>query len=186
MSLFASTLLFALQSTSSAAPATPPPSPCAAPEFSQFDFWVGEWDVYPNVAVDPKNASKVPLIANSRIEKLYAGCAIRENWMPLKGQGGGSLNGYNPATKRWHQAWIGAAPGHVDFDGGFTGGKMVLTGMWAGVNGPGQDALIRMSYTLQPDGSVRQHGEQSTDHGLTWSTNFDFMYRKRKEPIPAK
>jgi hypothetical protein len=63
---------------------------------------------------------------------------------------------------------------------------MVMTGIWAGINGPGQDALIRMSYTPQPDGSVRQHGEQSTDHGLTWSTNFDFIYRKRKEPIPAR
>jgi hypothetical protein len=173
MSIFASALLFALQSGS----ATPPP-PCAAPEYGQFDFWVGEWDVFPN------GAEK--LIAHSRIEKLYAGCAIRENWMPLSGSGGGSLNGYNPATKRWHQSWIGSQPGHVDFDGGFTAGKMVLTGMWANVNGPGQDALIRMSYAPQPDGSVRQHGEQSTDHGLTWSTNFDFIYRKRKEPIPAR
>jgi hypothetical protein len=178
MSLFASTLLLALQSTPNAAPAATPPPPCAAPEFRQFDFWVGEWDVFPN--------GKDNQVAHSKIEKLYAGCAIRENWMPLKGPGGGSLNGYNPSTKSWHQTWIGAAPGHVDFDGGFADGKMVLTGMWAGVNGPGQDALIRMIYSLQPDGSVRQHGEQSTDHGLTWSTNFDFIYKKRKEPIPAK
>jgi hypothetical protein len=174
MSFIASSLFLTLQS----APAAPPPPPCAMPEFSQFDFWVGEWDVFPNGAAQQ--------VAHSRIEKLYAGCAIRENWMPLNGAGGGSLNSYDPATKRWHQTWIGASPGHVDFDGGFTGGKMVLTGMWVGVNGPGQDALIRMSYTPQPDGSVRQHGEQSTDHGLTWSTNFDFIYRKRKEPIPAK
>lgn len=175
MSLFAASLLLALQSAPTPLPS--PPRPCAAAEHSQFDFWVGEWDVYPN-GVDQ-------LVAHSRIEKLYAGCAIRENWMPLKGPGGGSLNSYNPATKRWHQTWIGSAPGHVDFDGGLTGGTMVLTGMWAGANGPGQDALTRMSYSLQPNGSVRQHGEQSTDQGLTWSTSFDFIYKKRKEPIPA-
>jgi hypothetical protein len=168
----------ALQSAPAAVPPPPPPPPCAAPEHSQFDFWVGEWDVYPNGANQQ--------VAHSRIEKLYSGCAIRENWMPLRGAGGGSLNSYNPATKTWHQTWIGSQPGHVQFYGGFAKDKMVLTGMWAGVNGPGQDALIRMSYTPQPDGSVRQHGEQSTDHGLTWSTNFDFIYRKRKEPIPAE
>jgi hypothetical protein len=57
---------------------------------------------------------------------------------------------------------------------------MVLTGMWANVNGPNQDALIRMIYSPQTDGSVRQHGEQSIDHGLTWTTSFDFIYRKRQ------
>ena len=32
-----------------------------------------------------------------------------------------------------------------------------------GVLGPGKDALIRMTYSKNADGSVRQHGEQSTD-----------------------
>jgi hypothetical protein len=174
--IFATLLLAAAQTTPSAPP--PPPAGCTAEGHSQFDFWVGEWDVYPNGADQ--------LIAHSRIEKLYAGCAVRENWMPLKGPGGGSLNGFDPTSKRWHQTWIGAQPGRVEFDGGLVGDKMVLTGFWAGVIGPGQDALIRMSYTPQADGSVRQHGEQSTDQGLTWFTNFDFIYKKRKEPIPAR
>jgi hypothetical protein len=183
-------LLIAVQSGSSA-PVAPPIPPCATAGHSQFDFWVGEWDVYPNVPVDPKNGKTkngktLPLIAHSRIEKLYAGCAIRENWMPVGGTGGGSLNNYDPATKRWHQTWVGSAAGRVEFEGGLTGDRMVLTGFWAGVNGPGQDALIRMSYIPQPDGSVRQQGEQSTDHGLTWGPNFDFIYRKRTSPIPVK
>jgi hypothetical protein len=63
---------------------------------------------------------------------------------------------------------------------------MVLTGFWNDVNGPGKDALIRMSYTPRIDGSVRQHGEQSIDQRLTWTTSFDFIYKKRKEPIPAR
>src|ERR1700748_2606122 len=81
-----------------AAPATPPPA-CTAPEFRQFDFWVGHWDVYPT--------GTDQLVAHSLIENLYAGCAIRENWMPLAGQGGpgGSLNVYRPAEHRWRQTW---------------------------------------------------------------------------------
>lgn len=164
------------------APTTiPPPAVpqnCSSEDHGQFDFWVGEWDVFPNGAKQ--------LIAHSRIERLYGGCAIRENWMPLKGHGGGSLNSYDPARKMWQQIWIGAQPGRVEFSGGFVQGKMILTGFWAGVNGPGQDALIRMSYISQADGSVRQLGEQSTDHGLTWGPNFDFIYKKRNTPIPAK
>jgi hypothetical protein len=43
-----------------------------------------------------------------------------------------------------------------------------------------QDAIIRMTYSRNADGSVRQLGEQSTDFGATWSPNFDFTYRKRQ------
>lgn len=57
---------------------------------------------------------------------------------------------------------------------------MVLVGNWKGVNGPGKDAIIRMSYSKNADGSVRQLGEQSTDHGLSWQPNFDFTYRPAK------
>ncbi len=29
-------------------PPTPPPAPCADPEYRKFDFWVGEWNVTAN------------------------------------------------------------------------------------------------------------------------------------------
>ena len=156
-----------------AAPPPPPPPPaCTASEHRQFDFWVGQWTVTPT--------GKDKVVASSVIEKLYGGCAIRENWMPLTGTAGGSLNNYYEG--RWRQTWVDAANSRVDFTGGLVDGKMVLTGDWKGVNGPGKDALIRMTYSKNPDGSVRQHGEQSTDAGKTWSTSYDFTYR----PKPAQ
>jgi hypothetical protein len=160
--------LMVTQASAAAAP-PPPPAPCADAAFRAFDFWVGEWDVYPN--------GKDTLVAHSRIEKLYAGCAIRENWMPLKGTGGGSLSAFEPATGRWHQTWIGSAPGRVEFDGGFADGKMVLSGWWPKSGPKGEDGLTRMTYSRQADGAVRQLGEFSADHGLTWQTSFDFIYR---------
>ena len=153
--------------------APPPPPPCTGEEFAALDFWVGEWDVYP--------AGKDTQVATSKIEKLYAGCAIRENWMPLKSSGGGSLSGFDPKTGLWHQTWFGSAPGPVFFDGGPVDGKMVLTGIWPGSGPNGEDGLTRMTYTLQEDGSVRQHGEFSGDHGLSWTTSFDLIYRPHKE-----
>jgi hypothetical protein len=163
--------LMIVQASATAAPASPP-APCADAAFRAFDFWVGEWDVYPN--------GKDTLVAHSRIEKLYAGCAIRENWMPLKGTGGGSLSAFEPETGRWHQTWIGSAPGRVEFDGGLVDGRMVLTGWWPKSGPKGEDGLTRMIYSRQADGTVRQLGEFSADHGLTWQTSFDFIYRPHK------
>src|SRR4051812_50069597 len=97
--LFALSVLFtasiAVAQTPPAAPPGPPPPACTAPEHRQFDFWVGYWNVYPT--------GKDKLVAHSLIEKLYGGCTIRENWMPLNNKTGGSLNMYNPPDKKKDQ-----------------------------------------------------------------------------------
>ena len=163
------------QTTTSAtgtAPTGPPPPACAAPEFSQFSFWIGHWDVYPT--------GTDTMVAHSLIEGLYNGCAIRENWMPLKGPGGGSLSGYDPGQKGWRQTWIGGGGGWVDFKGGYHGKAMVLTGVWPRSLPDGSDGLVRMTYTREEGGAVRQLGEISADGGKTWQPSFDFSYRPAK------
>jgi hypothetical protein len=158
-----------LLAQATAAQTPPPPPPCEGENYAALDFWVGDWDVYPN--------GRDNLVAHSKIEKLYSGCAIRENWMPLRGAGGGSLTGYDPGTKLWHQTWIGSAPGVVQFDGGPVDGKMVLTGYWQGSGPNGEDGMTRMTYSRVEGNAVRQFGEFSADHGLTWQPSFDFVYR---------
>jgi hypothetical protein len=150
-------------------PPAPPPPACTAAEHRQFDFWVGRWDVYPT--------GKDNQVANSLIERLYDGCVIRENWMPRQGAGGTSVNNYIVEEGRWHQTWVSGRNARVDFHGGLVDGKMVLTGFWPNSVGPGKHGLIRMTYSKQADGSVRQHGQVSADYGLTWSDSFDFTYR---------
>lgn len=177
MVLRATLVALALLGAPSAVLAAPPPPPCAAPEFRQFDFWVGRWDVYPT--------GQEKMVAHSLIERLYGGCAIRENWMPLQSGGdGGSLNNYVPGDPGWRQTWLDASGARVEFRGGWDGKAMVLTGMWAGVLGPGKDALVRMTYTKGADGSVRQFGEASTDGGKSWATNFDLTYRPASGVTP--
>ncbi|MGY4398345.1 hypothetical protein ACVWZA_003551 [Sphingomonas sp. UYAg733] len=151
----------------------PVPAPLSAPAcadtaYRQFDFWVGHWDVRPN--------GKGAIIAHSLIEKLYNDCAIRENWMPIAGNGGGSLSNYDRKTGQWRQAWVDSTGTRVDFTGACSGDAMVLTGDWAGVVGPGKDGLVRMTYSRQPGGVVRQLGEVSTDGGKSWSPSFDLIY----------
>jgi hypothetical protein len=142
---------------------------CTSPESRQFDFWVGHWDVTPTGHPDQ-------LVAHSLIEKLYQGCAIRENWAPLNGQDGGSLSSFVAADDVWRQTWVAAGGARAEFKGGWNGHAMVLTGVWPQPGHPTQ--MTRMTYTPAADGSVRQAGETSDDAGVTWSPSFDFTYRK--------
>jgi hypothetical protein len=167
----------ALAAMQTAQPAAPPPPTCVTPEHRQFDFWVGYWDVY--------RTGTDRLVAHSLIERRYAGCAIRENWMPLQGQEGGSFSAWRPDTGQWRQTWVDSSGGWVEFTGGMASDAMELTGNWRGVVTPGQDGLVRMRYTREADGAVRQLGEVSTDGGATWAPNFDFTYRPSASTPPA-
>lgn len=133
---------------------------CAAPEYHQLDFWTGRWDVYNKAG---------QLVAHSLIERVYD-CGIRENWMPIGKAGGGSLSIYVPDQRHWEQFWIDSSGSRAFFTGAWNGSAMVITGKWAG-------PLVRMSYSKNADGSVRQSGEQSTDEGKSWSPSFEFTYR---------
>ncbi len=149
----------------------PAPSPCADAQHHAFDFWVGHWDVSPYAGG--------PVIAHSLIESLYGGCAIRENWLPIGKTGGGSLSNYDATLGSWHQNWIDSTGTRVEFTGGPQGDAMVLTGSWHGVAN-GKDGDVRMTYTRQPDGTVRQKGEVSTDGGKSWAPSFDLRYTPSK------
>ena len=90
-------------------PSTPPPAAnqpppnygCPGPEYQQFKFWIGEWNV--TTTKDGKQAGE------SKIELLDAGCVIFENWKGASGGAGHSLNVYDQADGKWHQTWIDAA-----------------------------------------------------------------------------
>ena len=157
-----------------ASPPAPPPPACATPQHRAFDFWVGAWDVYAT--------GTDQLVAHSLIERRYAGCTIRENWMPLRGQGGGSFSSWRPGTNHWRQTWVDSSGAWVEFTGGMDGNAMVLTGPWAGAAN-GRDGIVRMRYTPEANGAVRQRGQVSTDNGATWTDSFDFSYRPAAAPL---
>ena len=168
----------------SAAPQTgeneaPPPAaralPCETEARRAFDFWLGEWIVHAPGQDEP--------VGRSAISKMSGGCAVRETWMPFKQPNGTSLTMLNANTGRWEQVWIGSDGQRVEFEGGIVDGKMILTGYWNNLAGPGKHALIRMTFTRMDASTVRQFGEASTDHGLTWKPSFDFLYKRA--PIPS-
>jgi hypothetical protein len=150
------------------------PAPCTSAENRQFDFWVGRWDVYPKKSPQKK-------VAQSLVEKLYSGCAIRENWMPIApGGDGGSLNSYRPENGVWRQTWTDSGGAWVEFTGKWNGTAMVLDGIWPQPGHPKQ--RTRMTYTALPGGAVEQLGESSDDDGKSWQPSFDLIYRPASEP----
>ena len=161
-----------LQTAPPPAQPKPNPAPCADATHHAFDFWIGKWDVTPY--------GGGPLVAHSLIESLYGGCAIRENWMPLKGGGGGSLSGYDAGDGKWHQTWVDASGSRALFDGAAVDGAIVLTGPWRGSGPNGEDGVVRMTYTREPAGAVRQKGEVSLDGAASWKPSFDLLYSPAK------
>jgi hypothetical protein len=63
--------------------------PCSSPEFRQFDFWLGEWEVH-NAAGE--------LQGHNLIDKVQRGCALSEQWRSVRGGSGQSLNWYDPGS----------------------------------------------------------------------------------------
>jgi hypothetical protein len=169
MILSARNLLWLGLLASSAAGEAQPNSPpaCDTPEHHQFDFWVGRWDVY--------RSDTNQLVAESLIEKLYGGCAVRENWTPTGGTGGGSLNSYRPGEGVWRQTWTDSSNNWNEYAGGLVGGDIVLNG--TSVNAAGAKIPVRITYKRGTDGSVLQIGEQSLDDGKTWQLRYHFTYR---------
>jgi hypothetical protein len=144
---------------------SPPAKPCAAPEFRQFDFWVGNWRVE-----NPKGK----LVGHNRISKIHGGCVIEERWKGQGGMTGSSLNIYDASSKRWHQTWADSSGLLLQLDGEARPGGMTLRGQRSGADGaPLHD---RISWTRLEKGRVRQLWEQSTDGGKTWSLYFDGIY----------
>lgn len=143
------------------------PPACTAPEYRQFDFWIGTWDVF-----DAKTGARA---GASQIESLYGGCAIRENWSE-PGFAGGSLNSF--ADGRWHQTWVDQSGARREFDGGFSDGKMVLIATVRPPQAPDKTVLVRMTFTPNGDGSVRQFSDFSKDDGATWNFRYDYVYKR--------
>ena len=148
-----------------AQPATP--APCSAAEYKQFDYWVGEWDVFnPN---DQK-------IGTNRITRVSGSCALLEQWQDARGGSGTSINYYDALDKRWHQVWMGGNGVALQLHGNLVDGAMELSGDERVT--PRGKVRDRIRWTLRPDQSVEQLWSNSTDGGVTWTVGFRGIYRR--------
>lgn len=167
--LFASAVVIALASPTPSAT----PQPCSAPQYRQFDFWLGDWRV-----VDPLGKPA----GTNLVTAVYGGCALQEHWKGVSGDQGSSFNIYRKSTDRWHQTWVDNSGVLLLLDGESPRpGVMVLTGMRRTMKG--QMVEDRITWTKLDESRVRQLWDYTADRGKTWSVIFDGTYiRQRVSP----
>ena len=155
---------------------TPAPAPlpsCTASEHRHFDFWLGHWSVR---GASGKHAG------DSRIESILDGCVVLENWTGAGGSNGKSFNLYNAQTGQWEQYWVDNQGTRLHLLGGLVDGRMVLQGRQDKPDPQtGKFQRERITWTPNPDGSVRQLWETSQDDGKTWAVSFDGLYTHAPE-----
>lgn len=144
-------------------------------EFRQFDFWIGEWEVY-----DSASGNKV---GENSISGREQDCVLLEQWRGASGSTGMSMNYYNPLTEEWRQVWVSAGRYAIDIVGGLRGSAMVLEGYLFDYQG--ESATFRGTWTPNDDGSVRQFFEQFNNDSQQWETWFDGRYVRKPDQRAA-
>lgn len=139
--------------------------PCTTPEHRQFDFWLGDWDVY-DVSDDKTVAATV------RIESILGDCVLHELYEDPSGLKGESFSIHDAPRGVWHQTWVTNRGQLIKLEGKKRGDVMYFEASTI-------DTLYRA--TWKPEGKdVHQWAETSTDGGKTWKQWYDLRFRPRK------
>lgn len=157
-----------------AADDTPPKPPrparpdCSAPEFRQFDFWLGDWNVTSGGAQAGTNL----------VTSEEDGCVIHEHWKGSRGGTGQSFTFYNRVTGTWKQVWIDNGGNPAELEGTYKDGVLALAAEKKGADG--KVTLSKLTFfDNKADRTVRQLWETSGDGGKTWHVIFDGLYARK-------
>jgi len=167
----ASTVVWAEQSGSPGAPA----SPCAAPEQKQLEFWVGEWDLtWPG-----EKQGEVGHGTNS-IRRVLDTCVVEEhfsgeNAMHLRGM---SVSIFDARAGKWKQTWVDNEGEYLDFVGEFKDGQMML---WRDAVRPdGTKVIQRMVFKNIKKDELDWSWEASKDGGKNWEVMWPIHYKRKR------
>jgi pentatricopeptide repeat protein len=137
--------------------------PClSSPEFRQFDYWLGEWDV-------EIGGQK---LAKSSVQLILDDCVIFENYIDSRGYAGKSFSLYDTTNKKWEQRYVDTTGALHHWTGGLENG--VMSFRW-----DHDGSFNRMTYIKEGPDRVRQILESSPD-GKAWVKNYDGLYIRRK------
>src|SRR5688572_2100002 len=141
------------------------------PKAREFDFWLGDWDVYPTANLNVKAGF-------NRITQASGGCVILESWESAGPHNGVSINYFEPTTGKWNQKWAGSGQDILEFyEGEYTDGAMRFK--WDGVNPDGTKFIGKLTFTNVAPGKVIQHSQRSDNDGKTWQDVYNFTYIRR-------
>lgn len=154
--------------------------PCRTAAHDQFDFWVGDWNVF-----GPSGAQA----GTNRVVQLLDNCLVEENWTGSFGGRGRSMNAYDAATGEWSQYWVDQFGTHLRLFGGLEGESMVMDGphLIPTQSGSIVPIFFRIEWSPMPGGSVNQLWDASIDGGTTFPFVFfdgDYVSTDDFQPVP--
>ena len=137
--------------------------------FSQFDFWVGEWEV---------RTSDGSLAGHNTITKEQGGCELSEHWVSASGSAGRSTSFYIPSSDLWRQVWVGSNGTLIDMSGSLIDGEMRMEGTIEYTT-TGRVVAFRATWSTNAENSiVRQRMEEFDVATAAWQLWFDGFYRR--------
>jgi hypothetical protein len=147
------------------------PTPCTAPAYHQFDFWIGDWDVF-DIASPSKQVARV------HVDSILNGCVLREDYKATDGHAGESFSIFDATRQVWHQTWVTDHGRLLMIEGGMQDGAIILEG--TDRTSDGRDRRVRGVWKSAPDG-VHERALTSLDGGKSWTQWFDLLFRAHKE-----
>ena len=142
---------------------------CKGKKYSEFDFWVGNWDVY---------NTNGQLIGTNHLVKMQDNCVLQENWnSKTSSNRGTSYNFYNRTDGTWNQIWIDNTGFTLQLKGRFFEGKMVLKS--SEINSKKGSYYNRITWFKNKDNTVTQIWEYVDKKNTIISEIFRGIYKKR-------
>jgi len=139
----------------------------APADLSDFDFWLGEWEVsWPH---EGRGRNVITRVLDDHV--------ILENFDGNPGMAfrGMSVSTISAETGRWQQTWVDSEGGYLDFVGGMVDGRMILQRT---AHRDGREFLQRMVFDEITANSLEWRWERSTDGGATWELLWPISYRR--------
>jgi hypothetical protein len=168
--------MLAVTAQSAAGPSASPSAPCDSPQHHEFDFWVGDWQVF--------EAKSNELVGFDRVEKHSHGCIVQQNLTMLTDlyrregvdyrMAGIGINRFDGES--WLEMWADNQWGAIVLRGGPANGKaMVLTSVI-----PSRNRDLRLEWEKRPDGSVRALQYVAPAGSGKWTLYGDLIYRPNR------
>jgi hypothetical protein len=149
---------------------------CDTPQHHQFDFWLGDWQVF--------DASTDKLVAFDRVEKRYDGCVVEQNMTFVTDLyrrpgasyrlSGMSINRYD--GEEWLELWADNQWGAIAMRGSpDSSGAMVLKTIT-----PSRHRDLKIVWENHADGTVRILQYVAPAGSGRWQKYGDLLYRKNR------
>lgn len=143
---------------------------CCTAVHKQFNFWLGEWNVYDTTG------NKVG--ENSIIQR-EKNCVLNERWTSASGSTGSSYNYYDRSDSTWNQVWVDSRGGNLVLKGRAMENQMILKSTLQKTP-TGGAYFNRITWTLNEDGSVSQLWEILNANNEVTSVAFLGIYKRKK------